>query len=267
VRKLIAQGVDVKFLNDMRVRLQRFVLDTRQAHRRGGLREAVPLATQLIYRQVHRPVAFAREYNFDRRHGLDTRGWRVVDAEAVAGSQHRDGTDFEPIPVWELHRVLEALPSVDPSEFTFIDLGCGKGGTLAVAALRGFRRVVGVEFDSQLAAAARTNARVMGARTGTEIEVIEGDVSTYRFPAEPTVVYLFNPFGAGTMGSVAASLAASLQEWPRPVFVLYVHPLHRQIWDELPTLTPIRSNRRWVLYSATAPLYGEGETKVSSSGG
>ncbi len=239
----------MEFLNDMRIRLRRFVLDTREAHRRGGLREAVPRVGQLIYRQVHRPVAFAREYTFDRRHGLDTRGWRVVDAEAVARSRHRDGTDFEPTPVWELQQILDSLPSMDPADFTFIDLGCGKGGTLAVAALRGFRRVVGIEFDSQLADAARANAEVMGARTGGEIEVVEGDVSTYRFPPEPTLIYLFNPFGAGTMRSVADALATSVGERPRPVFVVYVHPLHRQVWDQLSAFRPVRSGRRWVLYS------------------
>lgn len=238
-------------LTDARVRFQRFVLDVRRVRREKGLSHAVQVMVRLVYRQLYRPVALAREYRFDRRTGLTTRGWQVISAEAMARARHPDGTDFEPTPVRELSRILDSLPPIDRSEFTFIDLGCGKGGTLAVAALRGFRRVIGVELDTQLVAVARANAEVVAERSRGRIEIVEEDASTYRFPPEPTVLYLFNPFGEGTMRSVAESLAASHRERPRPLLVVYVHPLYREVWDRLSAWQLLREGRRWVLYGTT----------------
>jgi SAM-dependent methyltransferase len=251
----------VDYLEDLRVRLGRFLTDVRRVYRDGGVRETVPVMALLIGRQLYRMLSFAELSVFDRRLGLDTRGWRVPDAEAVARSLHGDNTDFEPMPVRELRRIFRALPA-DPAELTFVDLGCGKGGPLAVAALHGFGRVVGVELDGGLVKTARRNAAVLAARTPTGIEVLEADAGTYRLPPEPTLVFLYNPFGAGTMGEVATSVAASLRDYPRPLFVLYVNPLHRHVWDAIPELRPIRTgrpprsdwavrrDREWVLYTA-----------------
>jgi SAM-dependent methyltransferase len=251
----------VEFLRDMRVRLGRFLTDVRGVYRNGGVRETVPVVGLLIGRQLYRMVSFAELYAFDRRLGLDTRGWRVPDAAVVARSLHGDNTDFEPMPVRELRRIFDALPA-DPAGLTFVDLGCGKGGPLAVAALHGFRRVVGVELDGRLVTVARRNAAVLEARTPSRIEVVEADASTYRLPPEPTLLFLYNPFGAGTMREVARSVVASLRDHPRPLFVLYVNPLHRQVWDAIPALRAtrngrphrsdwaVRRDREWVLYSA-----------------
>ncbi|MCU1615573.1 MAG: hypothetical protein JWO98_3113 [Frankiales bacterium] len=253
----------MNFLRAIAVRLGRFLADVRNAQRKGGLREVLPVVAGLVARQAYRVESFVRQYGFDREYGLDTRGWRVAGREAIARSQHGDNTDFEPMPVRELRQIFDALP-MDPADVTFVDLGCGKGGTLAVAALHGFRRVVGVELDSGLAGIALANAAVMNTRTGTAIEVVEADASTYRVPLEPTLVYLYNPFGARTTRDVAESIAVSLREHPRPLLVLYVNPLHREVWDDVPGLRPvgsgrpsrdghiIRPDRRWVLYSSQA---------------
>jgi SAM-dependent methyltransferase len=257
----LGRGAGVDYLRDMRVRLRRFLADVRGVYRKGGVRETVPVVGLLIGRQLYRMRSFAELYAFDRRLGLDTRGWRVPDADVVARSLHHDNTDFEPMPVHELRRIFGALPA-DPAGLTFVDLGCGKGGPLAIAALHGFRRVVGVELDGRLVETARRNAAVLEPRTPTRIEVVEADASTYRLPPEPTLLFLYNPFGAGTMGEVAKAVAASLREQTRPLFVLYVNPVHRHVWDAIPELRPIRTgrpfrgdfavrrDREWVLYAA-----------------
>ncbi|MGY1794619.1 methyltransferase domain-containing protein [Geodermatophilus sp. SYSU D00525] len=260
------------FVRDVGVRLTRFRADVLSGYHRGGVRATVPVVGRLIGRQLYRMASFAELYVFDRKFGLDTRGWRTPDADAVARSLHRDNTDFEPMSVRELGRIFAGLPA-DPAGLTFVDLGCGKGGPLAVAALHRFHRVIGVELDSRLARTARRNAAVLQARTPTRIEVVEADASTYRLPPEPTLLFLYNPFGAGTMGEVAKSVVASLHERPRPLFVLYVNPVHRQVWDAIPELRPIRcgrpprsdwavrQDREWVLYAA-----GPGDDERTASG-
>jgi SAM-dependent methyltransferase len=44
-----------------------------------------------------------------------------------------------------------------PREGTFVDLGSGKGKALLIAGMLAYRRVVGVEIDSELAGEARRN--------------------------------------------------------------------------------------------------------------
>lgn len=232
-----------------RIRLERFLLELDEARTRGGWREAGVLAARLLYRHVQRPVTLTEEYLFDRRLGIDTRGRRVVSGEVVAAARHKDGTDFETSSPRRLRRILASLP-LAPEDFTFIDLGCGKGGALAVASLHGFRRVIGIELDSALAATALANAEVLSARSQGEVTVLQGDVCEFRFPADPTVLYMFNPFGQGTMGSVVASLTDSLRQDRRPVFVVYVHPVHHDVWERSDSFRTLRRDPRWDLYAA-----------------
>jgi hypothetical protein len=56
------------------------------------------------------------------------------------------------------------------------------------------------------------------------VECMYGNARDFVFPAEPTVLYLFNPFPQTATEQVAGNLAGSMQEHPWPVFVLYHNP-------------------------------------------
>jgi len=78
---------------------------------------------------------------------------------------------------------------------TVLDLGCGTGMLALAAALRGPRRVVGVDIDADALATARTNrARVAAA---TSVAWVRGDATTPPLcPDGPTTVLMNPPFGA-----------------------------------------------------------------------
>jgi hypothetical protein len=61
----------------------------------------------------------------------------------------------------EAGTVLHRLPIDDPSQFAFVDLGCGKCRTLILAAEHGFRPVIGVELDLPLTGIARSSAETV----------------------------------------------------------------------------------------------------------
>ena len=80
---------------------------------------------------------------------------------------------------------------------TVIDLGTGTGMLALGAALRGPRRVVGVEVDRDALVTARENRRRVGTRT--EIHWVQADATRLplRFDDEDRVTVLMNPpFGA-----------------------------------------------------------------------
>ena len=142
----------------------------------------------------------------------------------------RFGREYQTVDEQVLIDAITALRE-DPQALTFIDLGCGKGRALLVAANLGFQHVIGVEFVHQLAEIARKNL----AHRGTANAVVaEGDAAKYRFPNCDMVVYLFNPFSQEVMQKVVANLRES---HARKLYVIYVNPECAGLFDASGFLT------------------------------
>ncbi len=83
----------------------------------------------------------------------------------------------------------------DIADKTIVDLGAGTGMFALGAALRGPRRVIGIELDGEPLRTAQANRKRVG--TTTEIHWLQGDAT--RPPLnldEPTTVVMNPPFGA-----------------------------------------------------------------------
>lgn len=179
------------------------------------------------------------ERRFDRRHGgIRTAGVQALSAEARRRPAFAGAQRYQGVPTRRFELAV-ALLGIDPSQTTFIDLGCGKGRALAIAAAHGFRRVIGVEFDPELVAEARRNVARVAAVTGTPIEVVDGDAGEYAIPAEPTLVFVYNPFGPAVMARVVANVERSAAEHGGPVHVLYMYANQPEPWRAAPTLVEV----------------------------
>jgi hypothetical protein len=64
------------------------------------------------------------------------------------------------------------------------------------------------------------------------IQVILGDAADFDPPREPLVIYLYNPFGREVITKVLENLRASLSEYPRSCWIVYVNPVHHELFDE-----------------------------------
>src|SRR6184192_3703762 len=102
------------------------------------------------------------------------------------------GGPYQPSEPALFHEMLGAL-SIDPTQFTFIDIGSGKGRALLMAADYPFRRIIGIELLPELHHVALDNLRQYQSHTQecVDLQAICGDARTFPFPAEPTVLYLF----------------------------------------------------------------------------
>jgi len=157
---------------------------------------------------------------FDWRHNVQTR----ADPEAL--EDWTAGFPYLPIRPNFARRVLRRLPISDPSEYTFVDLGSGKGRMLLIASEFPFRRVVGVEMKEDLHQQAMRNAlqyRHPNAQC-SRIDCQLMDATSFDFPSGKLVVYLFNPFSAEIMGRVFRRLDASFEQDPRDIVLVYVYP-------------------------------------------
>src|SRR6185437_9378532 len=166
---------------------------------------------------LHLTVPGRRERLFDKLHNADTEGYLSEEELALPkGSIH-----YAPVRPRRLHAAICKL-LINPSEFTFIDVGCGKGRALLLAEELGFARIVGVEYSQELSAAARRNA--------PSAEVLNIDAAIYRFPAEPSVVFLYNPFWSPTIDIVAENLNRSLKDSSRELYVVYLNPFCESVF-------------------------------------
>lgn len=156
---------------------------------------------------------------FDRRLGVDTAGaLRPTDATVHTGDASLGVIYFGTQP--RLARWwLTGLPE-SRNEYTFVDMGSGKGRVMLYALEAGFKRAMGIEFAVELHDVAAENARIAALR-GLPIETVLGDAATFEFPDEPLVVHFNNPFHDPVMERVIANLTESYERRPRPIVVVY----------------------------------------------
>lgn len=179
----------------------------------------------------------AYDYLFDLRHGLDTFSW--VTRESLDALPTESGTSrYQPTPVRPLRRLLHQLDL--PRGGVLVDIGCGKGRVLLIAAEFAFREVRGLEYSPALCRTAERNCARYLARhaRGVSHQVLEVDARNYRFRYDETVFFLFNPFGPEMLAEVVDNIALSLQQSPRKAWLVYFNPRYREVVRD-------RSNPAW----------------------
>lgn len=181
-------------------------------------------------------IGWERVHPFDRAHGTDTSG--VVDSGLLPPQEpaRMHAVSYAGCQPSVLRAALALLPPA--CDFTFVDLGCGKGRALLVASELPFRGIVGVELSAPLAAIARKNAaRLARAHPRrTAIRVVAGDASKAPLPDGDLVLFLYNPFGPELVAHVAAQIEALLKTRERRIFVVYCTPVAPECFDAVPGL-------------------------------
>lgn len=177
---------------------------------------------------------------FDVRFGTDTAG--IVDLhELRIPSRNRGrGSRYQPTRPRPFARMMADLKL--PKHNVFVDMGCGKGRVLLLAADYGFRKVRGVDFSPCLCAIARENISRYFPKATREpaIEVIEADVADYPVGDEESVFFLFHPFDAVVLNSLITNIIASMDRSPRPVWLIYENAYYGQIIARKGRFTAVR---------------------------
>ncbi len=145
--------------------------------------------------------------------------------------------------------IMRALPA-DLRDFTFVDLGSGKGRVLLMASDCPFRRIVGVEFLRELHESAAENiARYSNERQQCRnIESVCMDVRDFEFPPGPLVIYMFNALPEPVFAHVLDNLRRSVQANPRPLFICYRYLEFEDLLKECGWLTKADGTAHWAVY-------------------
>ena len=188
---------------------------------------------------------------FDQMHGVDTSG--LVPATHLATGHANDEhiTAYYGVAPSILRALIghwrESAPPHAIEDYTFIDVGAGKGRALLVASEYSFRKVVGIELNPEMAAIARQNVEhwtrahredPTAARLAP-IEFFEQDALDFELPQTPTLLFLFHPFEAPVLKQLLRRIETQFARRPGTLDLLYVNAECADVIDHNPGFTQL----------------------------
>lgn len=222
------------------------------AWRRHGLLSFLGLLVKNI---IHPFKLMARgEFFYDKVHGANTDGVIPLADLKVHSENTKHANHYEPTRQRLAKRIIYSLP-IRHSDFSFLDFGAGKGRVLLIAARLPFKAVTGIEFAQDLCAIAKENIAHIPARSraAASIECHYGDATAYKLPGGSLVCYFYNPFNEVLMQVMVERLRETLRNDPRDIYVVYVNPLHRILFDSEGSWKVVQESEKHVVYRAHLP--------------
>lgn len=177
------------------------------------------------------------ELRGEKKYKLNTS--KIVDVKklSVTGDNVEHAELYQGANYYLLEKVFDHLQTIEANLPTgqagqnILDFGCGKGRVLAVAAYYGFSKITGVEFAKELCDIARRNIITVQQKFPNKIfNVIHANAVDHKIEPDTNVFFFFNPFDEVVMLAVAKNILQSLKEYPREAYVVYINPLHKEIF-------------------------------------
>lgn len=141
------------------------------------------------------------------------------------------GVEYTPTPVLVLSWIFQSLKINEP-DWTFVDIGSGRGRVVIAASKRDFKKVIGVEFAEELHREAANNLSIQS-RDALELDrvkLLHADATRFEIPDGPCVFYLFNPFQESVLEGFLNNAIQSYEAFPRPMIFAYSNPVHHKVF-------------------------------------
>ena len=191
---------------------------------------------------------------FDQEHQVETAGELPLQSVGVPMADVARGNGvYRPL-TEKLFRSALASIGIDASQFTFVDIGSGKGKVLFMAAQYPFQKIVGIEYAAGLHEVALRNISTFHSPTQqcVDIKAIHADALQHPLPDGALVLFVFNALAKDIMRSFVKKLDkhANAQR-SRPILLIYTNL--RSItevgdaFDQLQTLRVIRRARNFIV--------------------
>jgi SAM-dependent methyltransferase len=168
-----------------------------------------------------------QELKGEKKYGINTTGQDELIKLEELGVDLSHATIYMPVSYYLLEEIFQQLQG--SSRNHFLDMGCGKGRALCMAAHQGFKKVTGIDFSKDLCEIAKENLTLTKAKIPAfEFNVINNDAFYYKIPDDVDCIFFFNPFDEIIMSAVVNNIFESLQHNPRKLNIIYVNPLHKE---------------------------------------
>jgi 16S rRNA G966 N2-methylase RsmD len=120
------------------------------------------------------------------------------------------GQKYEAVPMHDFQELMNGL-HISYNDYTFIDMGSGKGRAVLLAAMLPFGKVIGIEFSESLVDISRNNLKMVKQDViiCKNIQIICQDASLYNLSSESTVIFFNNPFRLNIFKKVIDKISIS----------------------------------------------------------
>jgi len=171
-----------------------------------------------------------QELKGEKKYGINTTSANNLSDFDIKGNQLSHATEYMPVNYFTIEHVLDHIPE-NAKQGTFLDIGCGKGRALCVAAAYGFTKLYGIDFAKQLIKQADQNLAATKKRfSSLRYQLSWSDISALEIGKDVSTVFLFNPFDEVLMKNIIHKINSSLQQYPRELYVLYCSPRHEELF-------------------------------------
>lgn len=170
-----------------------------------------------------------QEINGEKKYGIHTTGADELKKLEKLDIDITHATIYMPVSYSLLEEIFQQLPSSFVNHF--LDLGCGKGRALCVAACNGFKQVTGIDFSKELCEVAKTNLIITKQQIpALHFNIINNDAFYFDIPDDVDCIFFFNPFDEIIMSAVVSNILKSIHKHPRKLKIIYVNPLHKDLF-------------------------------------
>ena len=173
----------------------------------------------------------SNEIKGERKYDIRTTGADELGALEEKGIDTAHSTIYMPVS----YDVIEAVfGHYNPAQSShFIDIGCGKGRALCVAAHKGARKVSGIDFSKEFCDQSKLNLlKTQQKFPGLQFNIWNNDAFYFEIPADADCIFMFNPFDEVIMSGVIENIEMSLEQHPRPITIIYANPLQKHLFLE-----------------------------------
>jgi SAM-dependent methyltransferase len=184
--------------------------------------------------RLYPQLSFERTHPVDVAYGIDTSGFVTVEKLSVDAQLTPLIMPYAGSQPSIIRRALAALGDI--GDYTFADLGCGKGRVTIVASEFPFRRIMGIELSPDLTRIARTNAATVTHNFPhrTQIDIFETNAVDFPFPDGKLVVFLYHSFGRKLLAGLIERLESRLSSGLLHLFFVYCNPVNGDLFDASP---------------------------------
>lgn len=174
-------------------------------------------------------IILHQEIKGEKKYGIDTTGADDLKTLKSKGIDISHSTIYMPVTYKVIENAFDKLNLKDNTHF--LDIGCGKGRALCIAAHRGFKKITGVDFSKKFCEQATENLALTSIQIpGINYAVILADAAKFTIPADVDCILLFNPFDNVIMEMVLNNIKNSLQSNPRKINIIYANPLYKNLF-------------------------------------
>jgi SAM-dependent methyltransferase len=168
-----------------------------------------------------------QEIRGEKKYGINTTGADELKSLEKKGIDIEHATIYMPVSYDILEELFNQLHKQQYHHF--LDIGCGKGRALCVAAGNGIKKVTGIDFSKALCSAAEKNLAATKQKIPTlEYKIFNNDAFYFAIPEDVDCIFMFNPFDDVMMSGVAENILASVEANPRKITLIYANPVCKQ---------------------------------------